>query len=328
MTPLTKKISKFTQATNEHPWRFLTIITAYLCLAMSISACGGGSAGVGNASVPPTTGNPPAGGEAIAVWGDSTTSGVGATAGMSYPDQLASLTGRSVFNGGVSGQTSDQIAARQGGAPARVTFLNNSMPASGTVELVDQSTFPVSAEGPGPITGTINGIHGTLDYQRTNAVLVFTRDTSGSALSIPAQTSFLPDTFGRQAVINVFWMGQNNFYQTAQIKSDIANCINSLTSSRFIVLSILNAETEVVGTAPYNAIIQLNNELAQAYPNNYIDIRQILVDNYNPASSQDVRDYNNNTPPASLRSDNEHLNEAGYRIVAQQVAAFIARKGW
>lgn len=303
----------------------LRSLAMWLGVTVLLASCSGGTSDLSTGAAGSS------GTSEVVAWGDSTTSGIGASSGMSYPEQLQALTGRPVFNGGVSGQTSDQIAARQGGAPALLTFPGNSLPDAGAVVISAQSTFPVSAEGPGPIAGSVANIHGTLDFRldnNSNPTLVFTRDAAGSPVTIPPQTAFIPDTFGREAKINVFWMGQNNFYETAQVKSDIAQCIALLTGEKFIVLSILNAETEIVGSDAYNVITQLNAELAQAYPQNYIDIRKILVNRYNPASPEDVRDYNNDTPPASLRSDNEHLNDQGYRIVAQQVAAFIAAKNW
>lgn len=310
-------------------------VVSVLAFAVSLGAglflasCSGGTGSLANAgpNSPPPPGAP--GTSEIAVWGDSTTFGIGSSAGMSYPEQLQSLTRRAVFNGGVSAQTSEQIAARQGGSPALLTLPNNTLPASGSVVITDQSTFPVSAEGPGPITGSIAGIRGTLSYQAgTNPQLLFTREAAGSATTIPAQTAFLPDTFGRESQINVFWMGQNNFYDPVQVQADIEKCVTFVSSQKFIVLSILNAENEGVGTSSYNTITQLNSQLARSYPNNYIDIRKILVNAYNPSDPQDVRDYNNDTPPASLRNDNDHLNDAGYRIVAQRVAAFIAVRNW
>lgn len=302
-----------------------------MCLGVGffLASCSGGNGTLANgeSNSSPTPGTP--GASEIAVWGDSTTSGIGSSPGMSYPEQLQSLTGRAVFNGGVSGQTSDQIAARQGGSPALLTLANNTLPASGSVVISDESTFPVTGAGPGPITGSLGGIRGALSYQAgSNPRLLFTREAAGNATAIPAQTAFLPDTFGRESQINVFWMGQNNFYAPVPVQADIANCVAFLSTQKFIVLSILNAENEGIGTASYNTIIQLNSDLAQTYPNNYIDIRKILVNAYDPANPQDVRDYNNDTPPASLRSDNDHLNDAGYRIVAREVAAFIARRNW
>ncbi len=47
----------------------------------------------------------------IATWGDSLTAG-GQDGGQPYPFQLAALTGYNVYNGGIGGQTSTQIAAR------------------------------------------------------------------------------------------------------------------------------------------------------------------------------------------------------------------------
>jgi lysophospholipase L1-like esterase len=261
----------------------------------------------------------------VATWGDSWTSGIGAADGNSYPDQLHELTGRVVFNGGVSGQTSDQIAARQGGAPALLTLPGNSMPASGAVTIQSQSTFPVSAEGPGPITGVLQGVHGTLSYDGN---LVFERDASGAAIAVPPQSPFHPDTFGTEDEINIFWMGGNNFYDPAGVKSDIARSVAFLTTSKFVVLSFLNGGSEPIGTYSYTQITELNADLGSAYPDNFIDIRKVLVDHYDPTSPQDVQDHDNDVPPSSLRNDDQHPNGAGYAVVAQRIAEFLASKGW
>lgn len=268
----------------------------------------------------------------IAAWGDSTTSGVGASSpDSSYPAQLQALTGRPTFNGGVSGQTSDQIAARQGGAPALLTFPNNTLPSAGPVTLESESAFPITAQGPGPITGSVGGFHGTLNYQtdsNNNPQLAFTRDDSGGLEIIPAQTPFHPDTFGRETQINVFWMGQNNFYDPQLVESDIARCVAFLGQNRFVVMSLLNAGNEGIGTASYNQLAQINAALAGTYPDHFIDIRKVLVDSYDPNNPQDVQDHYNDVPPSSLRNDNEHLNDQGYGIVARQIAAFITSRSW
>jgi lysophospholipase L1-like esterase len=306
--------------------RFSFAAAAFLFIMLS-SCSGGGAPPETTATSPQET---PAASSQIAAWGDSSTSGIGAPTDLSYPAQLQSLTGRSTFNGGVSGQTSDQIAARQGGAPALLTFPNNTLPSAGPVVLDSESTFPITAEGPGPITGTVGGVHGTLSYQtdgNDNPQLAFTRDQPGLPKPIPARSPFHPDTFGREAQINVFWTG-NNFYDPQGLESDIAKCVAFLSTRRYIVLSLTNAGDEGIGTAPYDELAQINAEFAQAYPDNFIDIRRILVNSYDPTDPQDVQDHGNDIPPSSLRNDNWHLNEKGYAIVARQVADYIAARSW
>jgi lysophospholipase L1-like esterase len=299
-------------------------LAACALLPLSLSSC----SGAGGADALPDPGpdpGPTPGGAGIAAWGDSWTSGIGAANGNSYPAQLAALTGRLVFNGGVSGQTSEQIVARQGGAPALLTLAGNSMPGYGAVTVQDQSTFPVSAEGPGPITGTLRGVHGTLSY---DGDLVFERDAVGSPVAVPPQSPFDPDTFGSEGQVNIFWMGGNNFYEPDAVKSDIAKAVAFLTTNKFVVLGFLNAGSEPVGTQSYDQITQLNAELAAIYPDHFLDIRKVLVDHYDPRLAQDVRDHDNDVPPSSLRNDDQHPNDAGYAIVAERVAAFLEGAGW
>jgi lysophospholipase L1-like esterase len=92
----------------------------------------------------------------------------------------------------------------------------------------------------------------------------------------------------------------------------------------FLVLSILNAcyEGNIESTA-YSQIIALNQALQAAYPNNYLDIRSLLVAQYDPSSPEDVFDHSIDVPPTSLRFDNLHLNAAGYTFVAGQISRAI-----
>ncbi|HEX7152634.1 MAG TPA: arylesterase [Thermoanaerobaculia bacterium] len=55
------------------------------------------------------------GGSAIVAFGDSLTSGYGASEGEDYPSRLAALVGKPVINAGVSGDTTDAAMARLDG---------------------------------------------------------------------------------------------------------------------------------------------------------------------------------------------------------------------
>jgi lysophospholipase L1-like esterase len=186
------------------------------------------------------------GGE-IAAWGDSLTFGNQDGTGTTYPGVLAQLTTRSVYNGGVSGESSTQIAARM-----------------------------------------------------------------------------LADT-SRYGDLTIIWAGRNNSEDESAVLGDIASMVAVLPEPKhFLVLSILNAcyEGNIESTA-YSQIIGLNQALQAAYPNNYLDIRSLLVAQYDPSSPEDVSDHSIDVPPASLRFDNLHLNAAGYTFVAGQISRAI-----
>jgi hypothetical protein len=64
----------------------------------------------------------------------------------------------------------------------------------------------------------------------------------------------------------------------------------------------LNAPGYWVGGSAYNSIVGTNNQLANVYGAHYIDVRELLVQNYNPSLATDVSDYNHDEPPTSLRA--------------------------
>lgn len=83
--------------------------------------------------------------------------------------------------------------------------------------------------------------------------------------------------------ITIFWFGHNNIRvdaaaAPAQVKADLAAAIASLApgNNNFIVLALVNnAITAPAGSAEYQTVMQLNQDLAAAYPRNFFDIRQI-----------------------------------------------------
>jgi lysophospholipase L1-like esterase len=279
----------------------------------------------------------------IACPGDSLTAGAGAS-GNGYPVQLAALLGRTVTNMGVGGQNSSAIATRQGGYVNFLTVAGNEIPASGGVAVTAWTKGPITSQGPGPITGTLGGVPGTLsatfDGSGNLANLTFTRATAGSAVAIDPATPFLVDTFGRDFDIQVFWYGRNDFptgvsdFATAKanVKAALAASIAYLKplEKKFVVLSVINRNiaAEYAGQPTYQAIVDLNEELKALYPRHFLDVRRLLVRSYDPEQPQDVIDFGNDIPPTSLSSDGLHLNAAGYGIVAQAVANFITAKGW
>ncbi|MBE7942593.1 SGNH/GDSL hydrolase family protein, partial [Ramlibacter aquaticus] len=132
--------------------------------------------------------------------------------------------------------------------------------------------------------------------------------------------------------ISIFWYGANNPTEPDQVKADIAASIAALApgNDRFYVLSVVNvANTDgEPGGIAYADILQLNQDLAKLYPDNYYDIRSYLVSQYNPALPQDVLDHQMDLVPSSLRFDIIHLNNDGSVLVAQKVKELLDAKGW
>lgn len=119
----------------------------------------------------------------------------------------------------------------------------------------------------------------------------------------------------------IIWSGRNNFTNPEQVKTDINTMVTKLGHNYYLVLGIVNADraNELKGRSFYNKIKQLNADLALTYGDHFIDIRTYLVSQYNPLDSVDLKNFNDDIPPHSLRSDDLHLNNAGYEQVARKV---------
>jgi len=236
------------------------------------------------------------------------------------------LDGRVVRNFGVSGQTSDSIAAREGALVPRLRVAGNRLPAAGSVAVTLTNDVSIPGAGIGEVHGGLLGTPGKLAYASTGGH-VFVRDTEGSSVTVPPDSPFLVDDYRRD--INVFWAGRNdvNTERTGMTVSNIEQMAAHVGHERFMVLAILNGAGEGRGTAKYDTVVALNRQLAARFPNNFVDVRAALVASAN-ASVADQADRSADIVPGSLRVDNQHLSAGGYRIVAQQVAGFVRRRGW
>jgi hypothetical protein len=253
----------------------------------------------------------------VVAWGDSLTIGSsGAYDKGPYPSELQSLLTLPVVNMGVSGNTSTQIGVREGGVPAVVSVSGGVIPASGGVTVTfpkcsksNCPTYtPVTRYGPpGGVSGTIQGVHGTVTSDSTGNIITFTRTTPGNSVNVTGTPAFVVDT-PYANYIPVFWEGRNDFEWTTQILSDLAGQVATVPAGQdYVVLSIININrpTEwygVSGNNLYQWLIPFNEQLASIYGSHYIDVRKLLVDAYDPTQATDVTDYQHDEPPTSLRA--------------------------
>jgi len=241
----------------------------------------------------------------IAAWGDSLTAGNDGTADQGeYPGELASQIVLPVENLGVAGQTSTEIGVREGGIPVNVTVAGGVIPGTGGASITFPTGYePVTGGGPaGGVGGTIQGVHGLVTLSA--GVYTFTPTLTGSAVNAPGTPKFVVDT-PYASYLPVFWEGRNNVSAQPQVLADLAAQVASVPSGQtFLILSVTNdnATSEWSGGAGYNAILALNDQLENLYGANYLDIRKLLVSNYDPNSGVDVSDYQHDEPPTSLRA--------------------------
>lgn len=116
----------------------------------------------------------------------------------------------------------------------------------------------------------------------------------------------------------IIWAGNNNSFEPKTVKDDIAQMVASLVHKRYLVLSILNSKYQRSGTIGYTTILMLNNDLKEAYGENYLDLRGYLVSKSN-GSVQDEQDKAIDIIPSSLRSDDSHPNDKGYKLIAEYI---------
>lgn len=248
----------------------------------------------------------------LACWGDSLTYGVGG-GGVTYPDLLASELGVSVYNGGIIGERSSGVAARQGGRLPVVSvpapFGEPLPPRTFRVNL-DQAlpwyerTMVIQEEG--TLHGELAGVPGTLnkqgDYRNEFTPYYFTRDTGTDR---PRPGTFAADIGVQYAGVDqIIWCGHNDLRLIdapnvppglgvptqdlvwENIAKMRAYAEASAGPDRYLVLSLLNGKGAGNGktttgrpTEYYkNVVLSLNPRLAAELGlEHYLDVRTWLV---------------------------------------------------
>lgn len=283
-----------------------------------------GCAGSKDPSGPGSGGSGPLGAYPITAWGDSLTQGNEDGTGITYPKQLAALTGQTVTNRGIGSQTSSQIAVRMNaysGQQEQTFTAGFTIPTSGTVNLTFQPGFEpcfnvrdksIYSGGGVPIQFTVGGqTWSGLCQDNGSHAYVFTPATyPASAVTVPDNTPWTVDediaTLNSGCV--VIWAGRNNYANATQVQADIAAMVAVARQSTtcYLVLSVPNGAyfSELKGTANYNTLLALNSALSATYSpgNHYFDIRTALIALYNPSNPADVLDHQNDVWPYSLRA--------------------------
>jgi len=286
----------------------------------------------------------------VACWGDSLTYGQGGE-GVTYPGVLAELTGYTVHNMGVGGETATTIAARQGALdivttetfiiPAGVSAVEIDFKASngGTVIPRGQTVGGWSPCFIAGVEGRLSvSIKGNSPYEIDKAT--FTRTTAGESVIVPAGTKIIPEAQKMDADINIFFTGTNGGWTIEHGKVND----NSDADCEALV-DLINLQIAKTGKSKYIVIgltwgskgsnDNINNHLRDAFGDNFLDVKaylastQALADAGITPSEDDLSKIaSGHIPTSLLLTDNTHFTADGYELIAQQVYAKMIELGY
>ena len=133
--------------------------------------------------------------------------------------------------------------------------------------------------------------------------------------------------------IRIIWAGNNNPAsgdQETQARDDVAYMLATNAHPRYLVLGNICGKWGVnyeQGGAIWNNLAARNAYWAGLHGEKFIDIFAILRANGN-GGAQDNADIAKGQVPTSLCSDEIHLNDAGYAVVANAVYAKLVALGY
>jgi lysophospholipase L1-like esterase len=274
----------------------------------------------------------------ITAWGDSLTE-------QDYTTSLQRLLpkGTTVANQGVGGQTSGQIATRQGGVALSVA--RTTIPADGATAVAITPSVPGLVWGPDYaviIEGTLSGVAGVITRTTAEGWL-FTRARAGSVVAVSDGTVFQP-TGAEEARddLVITWMGRNDVWYasgdvaTAAVRAATRAVVEHLGSDirHHLVLSVPTATSEVAGSEGYVKVAQINAALEADWPDDFVDVRREIIDNglelagITPTQA-DLDAVAADTLPPSLMVDDVHPSAlCRDRVIAPFVYRALVDRGW
>lgn len=272
----------------------------------------------------------------LAFFGDSLTIGSGGTVpygtwvGKAFPE-------RPVVKDGINGQIALSISIRQGGTPVTLSVEGGKFDGMKELRVTKLSNEFLSTPINNDVytrNGTLAGVKCTITRRVVPEVgeVYSIQPLAESIVEIPKDSVFeLDEPAGLRTATQILWYGRNDIGRVtaeADILAALDNSISYITSpKRFLVLGVLLAATENKGTANYNQVTAINDKLAARYGESFVAMTpptaaEMKAVGFTPGA-EDQQDLDNMNFPRGLRpankSDEIHINDLGYQIVANRV---------
>jgi hypothetical protein len=241
-----------------------------------------------------------------------------------------------------SGNTSHEIAARQGGKPAQVTLEGGVLPAgTGSVNVtfdVNPLTNP-NANRTSTLGGTLLGVPVIVTQVKVNGVvtsLTLRRVFAGTAVPVRGAVPFVTG-YSAQDAIMLFGIGRNNFHiDTPESIADEAQAILDWSNRDWHdhVLYLIPPSTG--DSAAQNVKrLAVNAELVRRFgpicfdQGEYLSSTTALAEVGITATAQDTSDITARYIPFSLRraGDNMHYNVSGYKVLEKATFRLLEARG-
>ncbi|WP_270333115.1 fibronectin type III domain-containing protein [Ligilactobacillus acidipiscis] len=283
----------------------------------------------------------------IYIFGDSISKG--GSPGKEYGERLQELVGDNieVINHGLPGRTSGTIGVRQGGISI---ILGNTQAESLSKDGTPlQVNYTMDPETPYSLSnGTItdiwdNGVNLRFEIidSKKHLAKISTIDAAENFM-LPINYKLPQTSFGSEQYINIIEFGRNDInytgdYAVDDVKTNYMACVNFLKKTvenpSFIVFSVPAKSTDIKGTDVYKKTKEINDWLAETYPNNFFNARQYLIDHglkeagIKPTDADLSAIAGDAVPPSLVAYDMLHPNATAKNILGEALYRFMAQSG-
>lgn len=247
-------------------------------------------------------------------------------------------------NAGYSGATTDEIRFRIGELvlyaeiPGGVVFANKPTPA------IVKQKFGFGNGHEGRYYGYFAGIRGDIVVEPDGVTWTFqaiglAQDTTIGKKKIGmVREDFYPNH------IPLIWMGRNDVsFKAMGFERDVAKHVVASVKAlverlpprdrRFGISTVLNQSKEVKGTANYEIIMDINNQLKDLFPSNIIDMQQYLVkraiyDAGLTPTAADLDAISKDAPPPQIMDGGSHPLKFMLPQITTQFENFLNEKAY
>lgn len=302
---------------------------------------------------PPELTYPTINGPSLALWGSSSFEGAQADQGVpagfnaTIEALLHTYLEAPVLNFGRGGETSTQINARRGTPESmyKLVFPQDTIPASGSVEVTLASDSNVAWGGSTLAAGYVGGVPGVLVSASQNT-FIFTRQVDGEAIYAPATTPAswfhsYQEMISRSSY-HIIQIGRNNMNETEQIRKDTEHAF-ALAPKRTLVMGHFRSRSDSKDSDRAKQVNGYNAWAAEKYGELFVNPETFLRETTQESwlrygalsgsgvwsSDTDRKAYHEGKiPPSLFSADGLHLNGWGYIALAQMLYYKVTGLGW